>query len=247
MGQSIRLLPALIIVALGAIGLKAAGLAEAAGAKKPAQAEAETAAPAAKPSPTPGAHAQEAAQPAAAEPAAQCTTDARIAGEAGLTQDEFRILQALGARREQLEARETEIDTREKLVDAAGKKVETRVAELKKIEAQIQTLVDQLDAKQNVELDRLVKVYEKMKPKDAAIIFNDLDDPVVLDVAARVKDTTLSLILSEMRPDKARALTVALSRRTGDRAAAAARAAETATQTAKPPETAKPAPSAKQG
>ena len=34
-----------------------------------------------------------------------------------------------------------------------------------------------------------MKLYEAMKPRDAAAIFNDLDQPVLLQVVDRMKET----------------------------------------------------------
>ena len=62
----------------------------------------------------------------------------------------------------------------------------------------------------------LVKVYETMKPKDAATIFNDLSMPVLLQVVDRMKDSKAALILAAMNPDKARDVTAELAQmRTG--------------------------------
>lgn len=246
MSNTIRIIPALMIVALGAIALKTAGLAETAAAEKTASEASDTTNVAGEsPSESASNATDNAGQPTPLEPAASaaaptCSPNDRYASEAGLTPEEFRVLQALGARREALEARDAELDTREKLVEAAGNKIEERVAEIKRIEATIQKLVDDLDAKQDAEVERLVKVYEKMKPKDAATILNELNDPIGLEVAAKMKEASLSLILSQMLPDRARALTIALAKRSADKAKEAAKAIANAPDTN--PAAAKPAP-----
>ena len=57
----------------------------------------------------------------------------------------------------------------------------------------------------------LVKVYEAMRPRDAAVIFNDLDMPVLLQVMDRMKEAKAAPILAAMQPDKARDLTTKLA------------------------------------
>jgi flagellar motility protein MotE (MotC chaperone) len=57
----------------------------------------------------------------------------------------------------------------------------------------------------------LVKVYESMKPRDAATIFNDLDMQVLLPVLDRMKDTKAAPVLAAMQPDKARLATTNLA------------------------------------
>ncbi len=50
-----------------------------------------------------------------------------------------------------------------------------------------------------------------MKPRDAAAIFNDLDQPVLLQVIDRMKEAKAAPILAAMQPDKARDLTAKLA------------------------------------
>ena len=57
----------------------------------------------------------------------------------------------------------------------------------------------------------LVKVYESMKPRDAAVIFNDLDMPVLLQVVDRMKEAKAAPVLAAMQADKARELTTKLA------------------------------------
>ena len=57
----------------------------------------------------------------------------------------------------------------------------------------------------------LVKVYESMKPRDAAAIFNEMDLPVLLQVVDRMKDTKAAPVLAAMQPDRARLLTSQLA------------------------------------
>ena len=75
----------------------------------------------------------------------------------------------------------------------------------------------------------LVKVYEAMKPRDAATIFNDLEMPVLLQVVDRMKEAKAAPVLAAMQPDKARDLTAQArpdahaARRTGRRLIATAK------------------------
>jgi flagellar motility protein MotE (MotC chaperone) len=58
-----------------------------------------------------------------------------------------------------------------------------------------------------------VKIYETMKPKDAARIFEQLDMPVLLGVLERMKEMKSSAILAAMDASKAKAATMALAER----------------------------------
>jgi flagellar motility protein MotE (MotC chaperone) len=59
----------------------------------------------------------------------------------------------------------------------------------------------------------LVKIYENMKPKDAAKIFEQLDMGIMLEVVERMKEQKVAPILAEMNPVKARELTSELAQR----------------------------------
>jgi flagellar motility protein MotE (MotC chaperone) len=196
--QSVRLLPALMITLGVVLGLKAVAVAAEAGdAAAPA---AQNAAPAAAPAAAPGADAALAA-------GQSCPAGPTFADQAGLSQTEVRVLQSLGERRKTLDGRAAEIDAKADLLAAAEKRVDERVAELKKLETSVQALLGQLDQQQSERIVSLVAVYQKMRAKDAAAVFDGLDDDVMLEVASRMKQTNLAEIMGAMRPERARQLT----------------------------------------
>src|SRR5262249_35070645 len=117
----------------------------------------------------------------AAKPQAVCApTAAELAKEAGLSPAELQVLQSLGERRGQLDQRENDLNTQLALLAAAEAKLDAKVNALKGLKSDIQGLLAQADQKQAVETDRLVKVFESMKPKDAAPRMVVLDDSVRL-------------------------------------------------------------------
>jgi flagellar motility protein MotE (MotC chaperone) len=199
----VRLMPALIATLGVVLALKAAAAAEAAndGPAPPAAAANETAAGAAAPAAPPA--------PAGA-PAAQCPAPS-FADQAGLSQSEVRVLQSLGERRKAIDARAAEIEKKADLLSAAEKRVDERIAELKKLEASLQGMLGQLDEAQEQRIAGLVAVYQKMRAKDAAAVFNGLDDEVLLNVASRMKQANLADILGQMSPERARKLTKMLA------------------------------------
>ncbi len=85
------------------------------------------------------------------------------------------LLERLSERRKDLEKRQSEMEMRDTLLKAAEKKLEERLGELKQAEERIVAATQQ---KEEVELHRLknlVTMYESMKAKDAAKIFDGLD------------------------------------------------------------------------
>jgi flagellar motility protein MotE (MotC chaperone) len=174
-------------------------------------------------------------------------TAAELAKEAGLSPAELQVLQSLGARRGQLDQRETDLNTQLALMAAAEAKLDAKVKSMNALKADIQGLMGQADAKQQAEVDRMVKVFEGMKPKDSAMRMVVLDDSVRLPIAAKMKERALSAMLAQMPVQDAKKLTEALSKRfTNIRtvAAGADQAATAAAANVPVPPTASPAPAA---
>jgi len=132
------------------------------------------------------------------------------------------ILERLQARRQELEARAREIDIRESLLKEAEKRIESKVGEMKAIEAKNAATNDQKAEAENARFKGIVTMYENMKPKDAAKVFDRLEMPVLLEIAAQIQPRKMSDIMGLMQPDAAERLTVELARRaTGDQSASA--------------------------
>ena len=118
----------------------------------------------------------------------------------------------MGLRRDQLDAREQEMDLRNGLLSAAEGRIDQKIAELQKLRSIIDSLIKKYDKQQDAKLKSLVKIYENMKPKDAARIFEDLEMDTLLEVSERMKERKLAGIIAKMSPQKAREITVELRR-----------------------------------
>ncbi len=129
-----------------------------------------------------------------------------------LTQAEIDLLQQLAERRETLEGREQDLDMRAGLLKAAETRIDKKVQELKALQAEIQVLIKSYDDQESSKMQSLVKIYESMKPKDAARIFEELDMDTLLLVAERMKERKLAPIMASMNPAKAKDMTVELTK-----------------------------------
>ncbi|WP_207476449.1 MotE family protein [Arenibaculum pallidiluteum] len=117
------------------------------------------------------------------------------------------MIQRLNERREELDRRAREIEQREALMKAAEQQIDKKVAELSTLRGNIEKLLRQVDEQQAAQLDSLVKIYETMKPKEAALIFQELDMPVLLSVLQRMKESKSAPILAAMEPVRAKEVT----------------------------------------
>ena len=128
-----------------------------------------------------------------------------------LTQNEIDILQQLAERREELERQSQELVMRQGLMQAAEQRIDRKIQELKTLQAAIDGLIKKHDEQEEQKLRSLVKLYENMKPKDAARIFEELDLDTLLLVAERMNERKLAPVMSSMDPAKAKDVTVRLS------------------------------------
>jgi flagellar motility protein MotE (MotC chaperone) len=125
------------------------------------------------------------------------------------------ILERLQSRRQELEARAREIDIRESLLKAAEKRIESRVEELKALESRVSTATEQKSEADTARFKGIVTMYEGMKPKDAAKVFDRLEMPVLIEIASQIAPRKMSDILGLMSAEAAERLTVELARRAG--------------------------------
>ena len=127
------------------------------------------------------------------------------------TQEEIDLLQNLSVRRSELDRKEQRLDERERLLAAAEARIDAKIEEMKSLKTAIEDLVATKEEQESDRIKKLISVYEKMKPKDAARIWNDLDMEILLQVALGMREANTAAVLAEMSPDRARALTTELA------------------------------------
>ena len=130
-----------------------------------------------------------------------------------LNRAEIELLQSLNARRQEIEGREREFELREKTLAAAEYGLVEKISELKRLKTEVESLLTQHDEEQEGRLRSLVKIYENMKPKDAARILASLNGDILLDVIERMREAKTAPILALLSADKAQRLTVQLAER----------------------------------
>jgi flagellar motility protein MotE (MotC chaperone) len=150
---------------------------------------------------------------AAPAPSAPAAPPPPPAADMGMSQTELDVLQKLQERRGQIDNREKDIERREALLKAAEDQIDRKVAELKSLQHTIEGLLRQYNDQEDNKMRSLVKIYENMKPKEAAKIFEQLDMEILLEVVERMKEQKVAPILAEMDPAKARTVTAELAQR----------------------------------
>jgi len=221
MAKEVRLLPALMAVSVGALAFKAIDIAEAATEVPPQEAASAEDASHAEDSVDHAERERELNELFADEDGEEMSTQSDtclattpdFSAETGLSQHEIAVLRNLASRRQELDERAGALDTREQMAAAAEARLNDQIEELKELESGIQTLLLTMEQKRDERLEGLVKVYESMKPKNAAKIFETLGDDVLLEVSQRMKHASLAAVMSSMSPERANQITRLLAER----------------------------------
>ena len=132
-----------------------------------------------------------------------------------MTAGERAVLESLVQRRQELEARAREIDVRENLLKAAEQRVEARLQELTEAEARLNGALKKRDEAEATKFKNLVTMYENMKAKDAAKVFDRLDLRILIEVVNMMNPRRMSDILALMSPEAAERLTIEIANRSG--------------------------------
>ena len=128
------------------------------------------------------------------------------------------VLERLQERRQELDSRARELDLRESMLKAAEKKLETQTAvEEAGGDGKTGPMAQrkEKEAAENARFKGVITMYESMKPKEAAKIFDRLDIRVLLDVASQIKPQIMAAILAQMSPEAAERLTTELAVKPG--------------------------------
>jgi flagellar motility protein MotE (MotC chaperone) len=158
---------------------------------------------------TPGAEPAESVEQAAAEPA-PAAADEPFDPQT-MTKADYELLQQLAKRRAELDQREKDLADRAAMLEAVQQQISTKVGEQQKLKSDIEKLTGGGQDAGSMKYRRLVKIYEAMKPDEAARILEKMDGQVLLEVVTRMGERRLAPILAQMDPLKAQAITVAMA------------------------------------
>ena len=159
------------------------------------------------------------AQPAPSAPA-PASTPVPVAPPAAPTPEaaaERAVLEQLRARRAEIEAREQAAIQREMIVAAAERRLSQRIEELAALQARLEAMERERSQREETGLRGLVRLYEGMRPRDAAAIFDELEMPVLLPIVDRMREARAAPVVAAMRPDRARVLTAELAKLRAER------------------------------
>ncbi len=116
------------------------------------------------------------------------------------------LLAAIAIERDALAARAAALDEREAELDLARATLLKQNEELSRLREDVTALLERAKGTEEAEVGRLVKIYEAMKPAEAASILQDADLELVVLVIAAMAERNAGPILAAMSPDRASAV-----------------------------------------
>lgn len=130
-----------------------------------------------------------------------------------MVDDPTGLLATLRERERQLDARAAEIADRERLLDVAEAKFQEQLEALRTAEEKLAATIAVADEAAEADVERLVKVYESMKPKDASKIFETMDITFAAGFLARMRQEAAARILGGMSAERAYAVSAVIAGR----------------------------------
>lgn len=128
------------------------------------------------------------------------------------TKQQLDLLDSLSARRLELDNWERNIRMKENVLRAIELRIESKMVELRDLESRVKSLLEAYNEREDMKIKSLVKIYENMKPKEAARIFEELDMSVMLQVVNQMKEARVAPILAEVDPKLAKEITLQYAR-----------------------------------
>lgn len=132
--------------------------------------------------------------------------------QSGYSKEEMKILRELSNRRQKLDKTEESLNIRANVLQATENKLEQKVTELKALQDQVSELMKGYDEKEDAKYRSLVKIYENMKPREAAKIFDELEMNMLVQIITRMKEARSAPIIASMHPSKAKELSIELTK-----------------------------------
>ena len=127
-----------------------------------------------------------------------------------LSPEDFQVVQSLVSDRNHLQEKEEKLTLQNAQLQAFGKLLQGKVLQLKKLQMKLKSQIANLETHHQKDVQDLAKMFEGMKPQEAAKIFLVLDVQSALRLMRQMKHGKASAILTSLPPEQAAQLTVAL-------------------------------------
>ncbi len=129
-------------------------------------------------------------------------------GSNNFSKAELEVLTTLDKREQELKLLEKNLFLSKKLLQDNILKVEKKSNQVKNLIEKFELLIKAYENQEDQKINRLVKIYENMPPKDVAKIFNELDVKDIIPLVRNMKESKLGPIFSNMNSVKAKNVSI---------------------------------------
>ena len=123
------------------------------------------------------------------------------------------MLEAFQAREAKIEKQEAALRKRMQALRVAEEEMKKNLAALTQAEAELRETIALAETAAESDLDRLTKVYETMKPKQAAALFEEMDPEFAAGFLGRMRPDAAAAIMAGLSPEAAHTFSVVLAGR----------------------------------
>lgn len=123
------------------------------------------------------------------------------------------VISALQAREAELERRERALEERRRALEIAEAEVRANLVALAEAEEALRATIALADGAAQDDLDRLTRVYETMKPKEAAALFETMDPNFAAGFLAQMSPAAAGAIMEGLPPEVAYTVSLVLAGR----------------------------------
>lgn len=113
------------------------------------------------------------------------------------------LLSAIRDRAALIDQREAAVEDRIRILEILETRIETKLAELRKSNDDLSTLVSYANEASQKDIALLAKMYEQMKPKKAGEIFDKMNPTFAAGFLTEMNSESAALILTNMSTDQA--------------------------------------------
>ncbi|QDH17134.1 MotE family protein [Swingsia samuiensis] len=141
-----------------------------------------------------------------------CNNDHPFQKEIRKFNSETKISYDLDKKQNELNKKEEILNNKENILNMTQKEIQIQMNDLEKIKNNFAKQEDNADKILENDSDKLVKIYEAMRPGDAALIFNVLDLRIGVRLLSQMSPRKSSAIMALMSPERVVLITQLLSK-----------------------------------
>ena len=123
------------------------------------------------------------------------------------------LMASLQEQERSIQERSTRLDAREKQLNVARKRIQERLKAMETANTQLQETMARVEGATQKDVQHLVDMYSKMKPKQAGAIFNTMQPSFAAGFMGEMRADIAAAILANMESEKAHAVSVVMAGR----------------------------------